>query len=106
MARLYSSNFAQLHNYSGLYAYTVPDDTLLVLRDVCIYGAAAIDTAINVFIQGDEGQTLHWVTIDADTTVSDHWEGRVVLGAGQQLYADVTSGEADITMSGYLLTSP
>lgn len=106
MGTVYSSNFGQLHAFNGLYAFNVPAGQVLVLRDVDLFAPAQIGTEVEVFLQGDLGQTIWYVVADGTTAINEQWRGRQVFGEGQQIYVNVTSGHVDVTLSGYLLSLP
>ena len=104
MSRVYSTRLLVVHNLVEVATYTVPDGFIAVVRDIDGYASAGlIQTVVTVY--GNLSQVIDWWVIDTDTTVVHQWRGRQVLYAGEQLQV-LTTGPADITISGYELVAP
>lgn len=105
MAKIYSTRFL-LGNPggSGGASYEVPEDVACVVRDITIV-ATETDTEVLALIEGLAcwGWTAQLPTGAA--YVSEHWEGRMVLAAGETLELSWT-GQIGYVVSGYLLTLP
>ena len=104
---LYSTQ-ALFHNPgSGAHntTYTVPAGHVFVVRDI----SAACDVASSIYVYcGDGGPANANLIYGPATPVGAilHWEGRVVLNAGQTITVEQDGGQFTAIVSGYLLTSP
>jgi hypothetical protein len=76
-----------------------------VLRDidVVIYGNTG-----NAFfaVTGDEGQLVWYIENPGGTDTHYQWTGRQVFNPGNNIGFSLSSGSADITVSGYRLYLP
>jgi hypothetical protein len=105
VSRLYSISLFQANGIVGSSVLIVPAGYLWVIRNVDVYVAAPLLSSVDVRMLGTAGQTIWWLTTDADTTQHAQWEGRQVLPSGEHLTFS-TTGAADITASGYQLLEP
>lgn len=106
MARqVYSQQLVQQHNLTGDIAYVVPAGYRLVIRDIAWWVDNGGLTGAFFFAFGSSGGTFVWFTVDVDTTVMHHEEGRYVFEPGETVtfHADIAS---DLLVSGYLLSLP
>lgn len=107
---VYSTQFiAALLAADASAIYTVPDGFVIVVRDISgvIFPGPTSGTNIEV----DCGEfAIFSAEAPPSCTVTFHWEGRVVMPAGQHLQAfnqfGTGSAEVAIVISGYLLTAP
>ncbi len=100
---VYSTRLLGAVGLVGTLSYTVPAGFVAVIRDLDAYNGGGI-TVTNITLHGSGGQTI-WQ--DDSTTLSRNsaWRGRQVIFAGETF--DVhTTGAWDVTVSGYLLSTP
>jgi hypothetical protein len=81
-------------------SYTVPGGYVAVIRDVAMLPIASGLTAAAV---GVSGGAFFWKVVTGTNGVSQQWQGRQVLNAGETLIADVAGASAEYMISGYLL---
>lgn len=87
--------------------YTVPADYVAVVRDLELYGNVASDAEVALEITAPGPLTIIWFVVNPLVPGAwDHWEGRVVLNAGDELVAVTTVNGVHVTVSGYLLSAP
>lgn len=105
MAAVYSTRFLQVLGHNGDASYQVPPGKLAIVRDVDAF--VAPDNAPGaVYLWGALGQTIwlaNWSGLADDLT--QQWRGRQVYLAGENVWIHTTA-PADVTVSGYLLTTP
>ena len=106
MARpVYTTKLVEEHNLVGDFYAEVPAGSRLVIRDFSCYANNAGLTPNYYYAFGPSGATFWWFTVDPDTTVWRHDEGRWVFNPGD-IVTFHTDGPADLLVSGYLLTLP
>jgi hypothetical protein len=104
VASIYSTRFLGLRTVTGTtYTYTVPTGATAVIRSIDVMALAAGTTEFYVGL-GTTAGIFVGTTLTAN--VSEHWEGRQVLNAGDVLEALITGAAGTIMVSGYLFTSP
>ena len=101
---LYSTQFAKGSQASGTTSniYTVPVGFVAVIRDICAgaQNAPANSVAFNI-----TGVAEIW-SVDTITQYrTAHFEGRVVLNAGEVINCDAIGGTWTYIVSGYLLAT-
>lgn len=105
MARVYSTSFIAVSAFTGVESYAVPDGFIAIIRDWDAYVNAGTTDSGNFYLSGGVDQIIDYFTVDFDTTVKHQWQGRQVVGPGENLFitAELTS---DHSVSGYLLELP
>lgn len=102
MAGIYSTQFAAGSQASGTttVVYTVPAGKVAVVRDIVVgaQNAPANSVAINY-----AGVAEIWEVGTIAQYSTAHFEGRVVLNAGQTINVDAIAGTWTYIISGYLL---
>lgn len=83
--------------------YTVPAGMTVVLRDIEMLTAAANDL-FNVQIGVSGSTTVVWYLSQLPASTWHQWSGRVVVDAGETVYAYSGLGAAQLVISGYLLS--
>lgn len=106
MSSVYSSNLFELATFSGSSSLVVAADQVLVLRDVDVFSGVLIGTEFEFFLRGGASQVIWYLVSNGEAATVAQWRGRQVIGPGQELTVDVTSGFGDVTASGYLLSLP
>jgi hypothetical protein len=105
---VYSNRFIAAEGTgNNTYSYTIPDGFRGDIRDFS--GTIQGDDIAPVSVFGvANGVNFYYVAVPFQRNISFHWEGRVVLEAGEVVEAIVTSDSAlvDVYISGYLLTVP
>ncbi len=76
----------------------------MVVRDIDVYASAGVGD-VEFFFEGDLGQTIWWKDWSSGQTSAEHWTGRQVFEAGEAFTVRST-GNVDVTVSGYLLSAP
>lgn len=105
MATLYSTRFIQAQALAFSAVYNVPAGFIAVIRDCSVYNNSGAASA-SVFLEGALGQTIFFAGNGIGTQASHQWTGRQVVEAGETITVAVGSGTWDVSVSGYLLTSP
>lgn len=105
MARpVYSQRLAQVLGLSGLELVSIPAGFTCVLRDFDVYFGGSI-FARAVYLRGAGGQTIWYNKFTAPDGQYASWRGRQVVAAGET-FSIFTEDAMDVTLSGYLLTTP
>jgi hypothetical protein len=99
---VYSTSFAQLHDYAGSYIVTCPSGSVLVLRDVEAFFANELVIS-HAAVVGNEGQTAWQYSYTPGDSQWAQWQGRIVLEPGQSFTLVGGGAGVDLTASGYLL---
>lgn len=87
--------------------YTVPAQYVAVVRDVELYGNVGSDAEVALEVTVPGPLTIIWFVVNPLAPGAwVHWEGRVVLNAGDDLIAVTTVNGVHVTVSGYLLSAP
>ena len=108
MARVYSTNFAHMHG-GVTQTYTVPDGFIAVIRCITSFNASIGIPEQAQVVLGHSSVTIYQKTLSpylpTSLTYYDCTEMRVVVEATDVItvYGD---GDIDMTVSGYLLTTP
>lgn len=102
----YSTQFAAVtlsaNNFTNL--YTVPAGDVVVVRDIEVY--FGVPTSIFNFQVGAPGSTtIAWYIANPASNTWQQWGGRVVVPAGQSLWAYSVASSTQLIVSGYLLTA-
>lgn len=105
MSSVYSTPFIYVPALAGTNYYIVPDGYTAVVRDCDVFMGSQVLGAVFKLL-GAAGQCFFYVSSEPLTPVWVPWRGRHVLSAGDTLTASVTTGNADVSVSGYLLTLP
>jgi hypothetical protein len=104
MAGVYSVRFYGAHDLTGLATYTVPTGFVAIVRDFdAFWGVSTAGAEVNLY--GHAGQVIYQAAFGLNDVGWRGWRGRQVLNAGETLQI-FTSDAMDVTLSGYLLTSP
>lgn len=105
MATVYSVKIVEAHNLVGNVAVAVDPGIRLVIRDIAWYANNSGVSPNYYYAFGPEGGTFSWFTVDADTTVMHHEEGRYIFNPGDVVtfHSDAAS---DLLVCGYYLTLP
>lgn len=105
MASVYSTQFFggalagdETHNL-----YEVPTGYVAVVRDVSLFSQSS---GSNGCYAGSDAGYAYFSALDQPQYASPHWEGRVVMNAGEVMTLGIFSGDWTCVISGYLLTSP
>lgn len=105
MPNVYSTQFFAVEGLTAdVYSY-VPPGYVDVLRDVDAYYNGVPAPVVQVFLLGDNGQTimyLEWLPTSSSRTQT--WRGRQVITTVMELYT--YGGPVDVSVSGYRLTLP
>jgi hypothetical protein len=104
---VYTQRFIAEQGLSSTVDWPVPSGFRAVIRDVSgNFGASSPGFEIRCFIAN--GAAVCFFAYDAGLGLDQpfHWEGRVVAEAGELVRAQVITGNADVVISGYLLTLP
>jgi hypothetical protein len=108
MADLYSTRFLIERAGAGAGAkYFVPNGYIAIVRDVSVTSAseAGESVAFGVYA-GPDGTEAQFATGEVTgNTQAFHWEGRVVVLAGEDIQVSSTD-EVSYIVSGYLLYAP
>ena len=101
MASIYSTRFALITSSSAgpTTLYTVPTGFKAIVRDVSGLASAA-PAGLAVGVNAAES---FFSGLSLSNLESFHWEGRVVLNAGDTLALFVLAGTVQLVVSGYLL---
>jgi hypothetical protein len=106
MAQVYSASFAQAAEVEGTQQVVVPAGEVWVLKDASLW-CNQNTTGYRCFLLGYSGQVFFgW---EGATAIADNlglWSGRIVLQAGESFQIYVNSGSWDVSVCGYLLTTP
>jgi hypothetical protein len=107
--QVYSTRFVKtLLTGTNTTYYTVPAGTVAVVRTMTVawVSLARAGGVAQVLLNG--ANSFVWIVpIAASTAASDHWEGNMVLPAGELLRAAATAtGTIFLTISGFLLSVP
>lgn len=105
MSSVYSTPFIYVTGLDGATTYTVPDGYTAIVRDCDVFMGSQVLGAV-LQLLGAAGQCFFYVSSDPLTPVWVPWRGRHVLSAGDTFTASVTTGNADVSVSGYLLSLP
>jgi hypothetical protein len=101
----YSTSFIVFPGLTSTLSFTVPPGFRAVIRDVAVFHGIQIPP-VEVIFSGQFGTKFWHVLDNGSGPFSAHWEGRVVVEAGNDITAAVVAGNADVTVSGYLLSLP
>lgn len=101
---VYSTRFLAGVGVTTAIVFTCPTGFVTVLRDLDTFYAGLLVATARLI--GSEGQTI-WANAFAGGSEPEYasWRGRQVLIAGETVSLD-SSGATDMTLSGYLLTTP
>lgn len=87
--------------------YTVPAGYVAVVRDIELLQGYADTQTVYVILSVPGPLTVGFAGSSALASLEFlHWSGRVVANAGDELYVFTNDGEVQVTISGYLLSSP
>jgi hypothetical protein len=84
---------------------TTEDGFVTVVRDIDVVVYDNSEAAFFAW-SGDEGQLLWYFENAAGADTTFQWRGRQVFAAGLNMAWAISTGKADITVSGYKLTLP
>lgn len=104
MAAIYSTQLAAGTQAAGTttVVYTVPAGATVVVRDISVGAQSAPANFVAINVAG----VAEIAAFDAITQyLTAHWEGRVVLNAGQEINVDAITGTWTYIISGYVLVS-
>ena len=108
MARVYSTRFVSGQGLEGLHGYEVPAGFLAVVRDISWY--IGLPTSEASLLAGIAQPPVYVALTSGSETdflpTSGQWTGRQVANAGDVIYVNVQGGNADVSISGYLLSLP
>lgn len=106
MAVVYSTLLVAEQGLSAPLSLTVPPGYIWILRDLDLYNGGGLGSA-ELFLVGSSGQAIYWArqTPGSDASVFQ-WRGRQVIEGGQSVTVNVTSGDWDVSLSGYVLSQP
>lgn len=101
---VYSTRFLAGAGITSAVTFTCPTGFVAVLRDLDTFYAGLLVATARLI--GSEGQTI-WANAFAGGSEPEYasWRGRQVLEVGETCSLD-SSGATDMTLSGYLLTTP
>jgi hypothetical protein len=106
MARpIYSTRFFQISGLTGTHPYTVPAGFVAVVRDLDAFADPTISGS-DLFFQGVATQTIWWNNFPVDQRSYGSFRGRQVFNPGETWFVTVDGDPVDVTVSGYLLTTP
>jgi hypothetical protein len=104
VSSVYSTQFAlDTYNTGGSFVdvFTVPANTVAVIRCITVRAASGTSSAVAVALNG-----FHLVfTSTASGDSPPPWDGRVVANAGDILSIATASQPYDVSVSGYLLSA-
>lgn len=106
MSSIYSTQIFAQAGVTTDQSFDVPTGLVYILRDLDAYNGGGAGSA-EVFLVGSDGQAIAWFrqTPGSDASTFE-WRGRQVLEEGQSFGFHVASGTWDLTLSGYVLSSP
>jgi len=107
VASIYSTQFAAVNLTGSLTTlYTVPAGFVAVVRDVS--GFMTTTTVGEAIVLSLQLANVNFATFQSDgSTYQDvHWEGRVVMPAGESLQVADSVAAGALVVSGYLLAAP
>lgn len=107
MARpVYSTSFFQFTVSDGVpFTETVPDGYIAVVRDIQVVFLIPAGDGAQVIVSLNGLEIVQWY-LPGDYFGSDSWQGRCVAPGPTTVEAElVGGGAAEISVSGYLLTS-
>lgn len=104
MAQIYSISLARgfASGSTSSTVYTVPAGSIVVIRDVVLFQyAGSPSTAACTDLAGAH------VAFSGPAVVpgGDHWEGRQVFNAGEEVVIGTAAGDWTYAVSGYLLST-
>ena len=106
MATVYSNRLIEEKGLSGPATFVVPAGYIAVIRDLDVYYGNQLFPAYARLI-GAANQKLWSVSNSIGSESYAQWRGRQVFLAGETITVSVDEGgEADVTLSGYLLIAP
>lgn len=105
MSNVYSVNFIRAHEVSGIVAYTVPDGYTAIVRDVDLFCGNQL-VAPTCYMTSATPDTWFYAEGASETSQWFGWRGRQVFGPGETFGCEVTDGNFDVSVNGYLLTEP
>lgn len=101
---VYSTRFIAHAGLDGSSSYTCPVGFVMVLRDLDVYYSNLEPGSVEMI--GSESQVIWQNTMSgADVQSYASWRGRQVFTGGESVSL-VTEHPTDVTLSGYLLTTP
>lgn len=105
--RVYSTQFIAIQGLSAAHTVTIDDSHVGIVRDIDVYATGAIAIPFTfVFAQGSDGQAFFYYQWDPGAQAWEGWRGRQVIEPGQTFTVTPSNGAVDVSVSGYLLSSP
>ena len=105
MASIYSVRFLAVAALGGTEEITNGTGNTWIVRDIDVFMGSQVLGAV-VYFQGPAFQNFFWCQTDPLTALWVPWRGRQVILPGETIAVSVTTGNADVTISGYSLTPP
>jgi hypothetical protein len=85
--------------------YTVPAGFTVVLRDIELYQYSGGSGLYYLAISAAGSNAIVYAVTAAPTASSYHWDGRVVMNAGDELLGQAAAANNQVVVSGYLLAN-
>jgi hypothetical protein len=100
---VYSQRFAVTNSVTNwVELATVPADELWILRDIELVNSGTAEASlIQMSLESPGGQAIFLTAQNVPVLAHVQWEGRIVLNAGDQFWANCVGSTASITVSGY-----
>jgi hypothetical protein len=103
LASIYTVRFAAARAVSGGFSVgPVPPGQTWVIRDIDVFAGSEPLGSVGQVL-GAEGQCFMFWNTDPLTQTLVSWRGRHVLSAGESFSVSISTGNADLTISGYEL---
>jgi hypothetical protein len=104
---LYSTSLIQVQGLVGTESISVPAGQVIVVRDIDVYATGVISAPFTyVFAHGSNGQAFFYYQWQPAVQAWEGWRGRQVFEPGTTFDVESFNGPVDVSVSGYVLSSP